>query len=232
MVDKKVLIAGFAIGVAAGAGVLSLQANNARPSSTTRSSGAVAASSKTAGGNIGVDKIGDGYANIFGEAPSGPPTFQSMADQLSKSQGGISLHQLQVLSEIYGVATTYRDRQIGGHQMNNSSAANYGVLGAARSDPYAMLRSVSPQTMPSGSASRLPGSHSAIGYGQATGGIDNVFAGMAPPNIGAIEIGSGQYLAPAGPGSFVDPRNGTLYAPAGPNGVVNTRTGEFSPVNR
>jgi hypothetical protein len=50
-------------------------------------------------------------------------------------------------------------------------------------------------------------------------------------NVGAINIGSGQYMAPAGSGGYVDPRNGTFYAPSGPDGVVNTRTGEYSPVS-
>jgi hypothetical protein len=50
-------------------------------------------------------------------------------------------------------------------------------------------------------------------------------------NTGAINVRSGQYMAPAGPGGYVDPRNGTVYAPSGPDGVVNTRTGEYSPVS-
>jgi hypothetical protein len=50
-------------------------------------------------------------------------------------------------------------------------------------------------------------------------------------SIGAINIRSGQYMAPAGPGGYVDPRDGTVYAPSGPDGVVNTRTGEYSPVS-
>lgn len=51
------------------------------------------------------------------------------------------------------------------------------------------------------------------------------------PNVGAINVETERYMAPAGPGAYVDPHNGTYYAPSGQNGVVNTRTGEYSPVS-
>lgn len=47
-------------------------------------------------------------------------------------------------------------------------------------------------------------------------------------NIGAINVRTGQYYAPAGAG-YVNPQDGTYYAPAGPTGVVDTRTGAFIP---
>lgn len=48
---------------------------------------------------------------------------------------------------------------------------------------------------------------------------------------GAINVRTGQYMAPAGTSGYVDPRNGTFYASSGPDGVVNTRTGEYSPTS-
>jgi hypothetical protein len=75
-----------------------------------------------------------------------------------------------------------------------------------------------------------------FGYNDPTsdsrvGDLSSPSASAGSSNSGAINIRSGQYMAPAGPGGYVDPRNGTFYAPSGPDGVVNTRTGEYSPVS-
>jgi len=56
-------------------------------------------------------------------------------------------------------------------------------------------------------------------------------AATTQPNTGAIDVRTGQFLAPAGPAGYVDPRDGTFYAPSGTDGVVNTRTGEYSPIS-
>jgi TPR repeat protein len=63
-------------------------------------------------------------------------------------------------------------------------------------------------------------------------GISSAINDTSPPqNNGAINIRSGQYMAPAGPNGYVDPRSGTFYAPSGPDGVSNTRTGEYSQIS-
>ena len=47
---------------------------------------------------------------------------------------------------------------------------------------------------------------------------------------GAINVVTGEYMAPAGP-NVVSTRNGTLYVGAGPNGYVNSRNGQFIPAH-
>jgi len=49
-------------------------------------------------------------------------------------------------------------------------------------------------------------------------------------NAGAINVTTGEYLAPAGSG-YVGTRDGTYYAPAGSHGIIDTRTGTFIPTN-
>jgi hypothetical protein len=51
-----------------------------------------------------------------------------------------------------------------------------------------------------------------------------------PPtgSTGAINVVTGEYMAPAGP-NLVGTQDGTVYVGAGPNGYVNSRTGEFIP---
>ena len=226
MADKKVVIGGFAIGVAAGTAFLAVNHGTAQqPAKLTEAQATITASAAS-------DKQIDGFTPIK-DMEQQTPTFSSMADELAASQGGqISLRQMMALSEIYsnlhGGQPAYRDRQIGGIRLDESSIGSGGIPGAAFNYPYAGLRLGSAPAARSIGANSITGSSPSRRYSEAPRSVDSELA-YSPPNIGAIDIRSGQFMAPAGPGAYVDPRNGTFYAPAGPNGVVNTRTGEFIP---
>lgn len=64
----------------------------------------------------------------------------------------------------------------------------------------------------------------------AQSGLRSAIPATPPINPGAVNVHTGEFLAPSGSG-YVGTRDGTYYSPAGPNGVVNTRTGEFVPMH-
>lgn len=232
MVDKGVIIGGFAIGVAAGAAMLTI---NAQPAPIND----VEVTATHSEIRPPAPEPDGAYPPSATQESQRPPSFESMVAAVAREQGGkISIIQMAMLAKIYrqqyGVPPSYSDRQIGGHRTGSGSTTNYEMWGIAPSDPYAVLRrrsSSTKPTMPAIGSEALTDPSASDRYSRAPRSAGNDPAADRT-NIGAIEIGSGEYMAPAGPGAYVNTRNGTLYAPAGPNGVVDTRTGEFIPANR
>lgn len=145
-------------------------------------------------------------------------------DQIGEQQ-----RQQQLVGIFNGVQDFRAARRADGQSMGG------GVTGFT--NPYAALGGGNAQEMvgsiPTYRMGRASGQTMAGVSGQRHNSLGTMNSFDEPPrspNIGAINVRSGQFMAPAGPDSYVDPRNGTFYAPSGPNGVVNTRTGEYSPV--
>jgi hypothetical protein len=115
----------------------------------------------------------------------------------------------------------------------DDSAAHVGFQGGVSGDaPYASSGTAFASPQPSyGNPYQQQFSYNDPTSGSRIGDLASPSATAGSSNVGAINIRSGQYMAPAGPDGYVDPRNGTFYAPSGPDGVVNTRTGEYSPVS-
>lgn len=231
MVDKRVIAAGFLGGVAIG--VAALQANfSARTAEPVAADvgAANAASAMPKTGTSLADKLADEIMAPINEAAAAPPTFEEFVAAVARDQGGkISLRQMTALAEIYsrmyGGVAPRADRSIAELRPDSVPPLRRPTL--TFENRYTELRRAPSLT---DLESRRGGSADASAsrrYSLTTQpSIDEV------PNIGAIDIRSGEYLAPAGPGAYVSTRDGILYAPAGPNGVVDTRTGEFIPVNR
>lgn len=210
MVNKKVIIGGFAIGAAAGTALFT--------------SSATPPPSDTASDYASVPSVPSPVQYSPNPRPAPPQSdFDRMVEEVARQQGGqISLRQMMAIAQITGGPP-------GGIPITReSSRGGIRTEQVGSRDPYAALSDAAP------SASRntdfADGTSSMNRYFDRAPEIEGATA--APPNIGAVDIGSGEYMAPAGPGAYVNTRNGTLYAPAGPNGVVDTRTGEFIPVKR
>lgn len=172
------------------------------------------------------------------------PTFEQFVQSVLPGQERMSLLQLQALARMY--EATYGDGAPADAYIRRPTPIPRerpsADVQSPYSSPYAGLYSrYSTGRSMAGGMTYGGGRRSideAYGPGSASSSdVANVEPNNIPevvprPNVGAIEVGSGQYFAPAGPGAYVDPRDGTHYAPAGPNGVVNTRTGQFTPVHR
>jgi hypothetical protein len=238
-IDKRVILVGFATGVALGISILGAKSSGDAAVDSSSIATELAKPDDEHVTKPGRELDDDGGIVAQGlRANTDDPSFQDMLEEYAAANNGqVSLRVMAALAEMYGqvhgVPPSLGDRSFSGARTSMQFGSDYGRAGVT-SDPYAMLRSMTPRSRQPSDASRSSESNSWERYQRATGGANDGFADAvpgAPPNIGAINIGSGQYMAPAGPGAYVDPRDGTYYAPSGPNGVVNTRTGEYSPIS-
>lgn len=260
MTDKRVIAAGFLGGVAIGIAIFTTGMKPALPQGGRTAAHPTLASEPEAT-QYPARSIAFETRRQPQEA-SAMPTFNQMVAQVTASQGGkISIGQMAMLAEIYsqqyGTPPPYRDRQFDHIRVGPVSTPSDPYAALRRTTPsssspsddtvvtsYAGRRSTD-GAYETGPAAREHSDRRLIPRSSAVSVIRNPVAPdvyfdsnavedvpARRPNIGAIEIGSGQHFAPAGPGAYIDPRDGTYYAPAGPNGVVNTRTGAFGAVHR
>lgn len=140
MIDKRVIIGGFAIGAAAGTAMLTVSSApraNAFAGSISPTGAQPSADVSPKTKNFAnADRMSDVAMSALREAYQSPPAFESMVAAVARRQGGqISIRQMIALAEIYsqqyGVPPSYRDRQFG--------RVRTGV-GASPSDPDAALR--------------------------------------------------------------------------------------------
>lgn len=139
MVDKKVIIGGFVIGVAAGSTMLTIAAHN--PVLETDAATKIAAPVVAPSAQSIRDGIADKMTEEIMSGLQTPPTFEEMVDQVAREQGGkISIAQMSALADIYrrlhgtppdhGGQLSYRS--LGGTGSSNGSAIAF-------SDPYKVL---------------------------------------------------------------------------------------------
>jgi len=213
--DKKVLVGGFVIGVAVGTAIVAGSHSSASQSTITEAP--TIASPPTA------QLSTDASPTAADASKAALPTFDEFVAQVAQSQGGkISLRQMAVLARLYSQAT--RDA---GMQLALPAPRTPSMRDSPTADPSLEML----QRMNQGAAGHLVEPLRSAPSFDTEPPREIDFGNGALSNVGALDVRSGQYLAPGGAGGYVDPRDGTFYAPSGPNGVVNTRTGAYSSVS-
>lgn len=210
MVDKRVIIGGFAVGVAVGTAIL--KNSVADPAISADSPTQIVAPAVGPSAQDIRDDIAHKMTNEIVSGLRTPPTFEDMVGQVAKEQGGkISIAQMMALSKMYG--------QLYGTQ------PTYGPPPPATyTSPPSGYRDLG--SMPGQAAYGAARRSVEEAYGTESASREYLSDRTVRPTVDNPII-----LNRAGPGQYSD-QNGDIYTQAGPNGVVNTRTGEFSPVNR
>jgi hypothetical protein len=213
MVDKKLIAAGFGAGVLLGIFALDL-----RPAQTAADEPPNAVSTMPAESVAGEPSQAERALPLSG-ANTSQADFDSFVSSFAAANGGkVSLHDLDVLSNIYarahGIPT--------GPDSMRSTIQQYPVV-----EPPASVVGMGAIPMPSIDSGRRIGALGSVvdGYGGSASGRymdmdpDLSVQRLVPPPV---------ILSPAGPGTYTS-TTADVYTQAGPHGVVNTETGEFSP---
>jgi hypothetical protein len=148
-----------------------------------------------------------------------PADFKSFVSSFAAANGGkISLHDLDVLSNIYARAHGIPS----GPDSMGGMTWQYPVI-----EPPASVVGMGDIPMPSTDSGRRIGAISSMGddYG---GSASRRYMDMNPDLAVQRLVPPPVILNPAGPGTYTS-TTGDVYTRAGPHGVVNTETGEFSP---
>lgn len=135
MVDKRVIIGGFGIGIATGTAILAISSapHPIVPTETVGSAETPPTASKEPN-FANADVITDAAMSALREAYQSSPSFESMVDAVAREQGGkISINQMTALAEIYGGlhgAPSHHDSRLGYPRLRNEGLSY---------DPYALL---------------------------------------------------------------------------------------------
>jgi hypothetical protein len=213
MVDKKVIAAGFGAGVLLGIFALNLRSAQTAADVTANAVSPVPAQ------NVAEEASQAGDVTPMSDGNAFPADFKSFVSSFAAANGGkISLHDLDVLSNIYarahGIPT--------GPDSMGGTARQYPMI-----QPPAPIIGMGTIPMPSIDSGRRIGAISSMDdeYG---GSASRRYMGMNPDLSVQSLVPGPVILNPAGPGTYTS-TTGDVYTQAGPHGVVNTRAGEFSP---